>query len=74
VVNVSSDGINEVSLEYDFKNKKSLPTIPLPNWIKREFKELIPDLTPQIKRLPRRNSLPPSDNPDEPKKSRGLRR
>ncbi len=74
MVNASSDGINEVSLEYDFKNKKSLPTLPLPNWIKREFKELIPDLSPQIKRLPRRNPLPPPDDPDEPKKSRGRRR
>ncbi|QES88056.1 hypothetical protein [Rhizosphaericola mali] len=73
-VNVEKTGNTYISMEYDFKNKKALPTLPLPDWVKREFKELIRDLSPQIKRLPRRNPLPPPDDPDEPKKSRGFRR
>ncbi|QES88890.1 hypothetical protein [Rhizosphaericola mali] len=73
-VNVEKTGNAYISLEYNFKNKKAFPALSLPDWISREFKELIPDLTPRIKRLPRRNSQPPTDDPDEPKKSRGFRR
>ncbi|AYD48782.1 hypothetical protein [Arachidicoccus soli] len=50
-VNAEESGGTTICLEHNFKTKQTVPTLPLPDWIEREFSQLIKPQLLQIKRI-----------------------